>query len=295
MEPLFALPPEVEPLLEPIRRLSSPLLPQPTSLEPSPPPMEGVRAVLFDIYGTLFVSASGDIGPADRGGRDEAAFRAALEAAGGDAGRLPPGFSGSRRYREVIAAHHAAARARGVEWPEVEILEVWEEVLSAAGMAVDLPRLAVEYECRTNPVWPMPGLLEVVREVVGHGLLVGIVSNAQFYTPLLFPALLGTPLGELGFRPEFCAWSWREGEAKPSPRLFAGPLEALREEWGIHPGEVLYLGNDMLKDILPAHRLGLRPVLFAGDRRSLRLRPEHPHCRHLSADGVITDLRQLIE
>jgi hypothetical protein len=36
-------------------------------------------------------------------------------------------------------------------------------------------------------------------------------------------------------------------------------------------------------------------ALFAGDRRSLRLRKDDPSCRLLTPDLVITDLGQLIE
>ena len=54
--------------------------------------------------------------------------------------------------------------------------------------------LATEYECRVNPVWPMPGARDCLRELAGAGLALGIVSNAQFYTPPMLQALLGESL-----------------------------------------------------------------------------------------------------
>ena len=39
-----------------------PLVPVPTSLKPSGKLVQQIRCVLFDIYGTLFISGSGDIG-----------------------------------------------------------------------------------------------------------------------------------------------------------------------------------------------------------------------------------------
>ncbi len=58
--------------------------------------------------------------------------------------------------------------------------------------------------------------------------------------------------------------------------------------------DVLYLGNDMLNDITPAKKAGFTTALFAGDKRSLRLRKDHSECMHMKADMVITDLIQLL-
>jgi putative hydrolase of the HAD superfamily len=50
----------------------------------------------------------------------------------------------------------------------------------------------------------------------------------------------------------------------------------------------------MLKDIWPATRLGFKTALFAGDRRSLRLREDDERCRVLQPDLVIDQLEQLV-
>jgi putative hydrolase of the HAD superfamily len=55
------------------------------------------------------------------------------------------------------------------------------------------------------------------------------------------------------------------------------------------------VGNDMLKDIWPAARLGCKTALFAGDRRSLRLREDDERCRELEPDLVVDDLSQLAQ
>jgi putative hydrolase of the HAD superfamily len=51
----------------------------------------------------------------------------------------------------------------------------------------------------------------------------------------------------------------------------------------------------MLNDMLPAYAEGFQTALFAGDKRSLRLREDDPRCKNLSPDLVITDLRQLVK
>ena len=64
---------------------------------------------------------------------------------------------------------------------------------------------------------------------------------------------------------------------------------------GIAPAQVLLVGNDMLNDVLPAWKTGMRTALFAGDERSLRLREGDPRLDVFGPDLVLTDLGQLPE
>jgi putative hydrolase of the HAD superfamily len=267
-----------------IRTLAHPLTPRPTDAAARTEPLAGIRAVLFDVYGTLVISASGDIG---LGGEqdEEAAFRASLQAAGIEADAAGPGG-----LKAAIGAVHAERRSEGIEYPEVDILDIWSRTLALAG---GLERLAVEYECRVNPVWPMPGLAEVLSALRARGLVLGIVSNAQFYTPLMLEAFLNCSLAELGFDAACCAWSYHLLEAKPSTRIYDRALAALKDNRGIEPHEVLYVGNDLRNDIWPASLTGCRTALFAGDARSLRLRKDDPRCQDVAPDRVVTDLRQI--
>jgi putative hydrolase of the HAD superfamily len=287
-----------------IRALSVPLQPRRTALEALVDPLPGIRAILFDVYGTLVISASGDIGLA--GEQDEAA---ALRAAWTEAGIEAPPGTGPRSLGDAIRRAHVRRREAGVEFPEVDIRAIWCELLGsphagapftgragASGPAPDpaaVERLAVEYECRVNPVWPMPGLGQLLAGIRERGLVLGIVSNAQFYTPLMLEAFLGRGLHELGFDPACCAFSYRLLEAKPSTRIYREALAGLRREHGIAPEAVLYVGNDIRNDIWPASRVGCRTALFAGDERSLRLRRADPRCAGVQPERVVTDLRQV--
>jgi putative hydrolase of the HAD superfamily len=140
----------------------------------------------------------------------------------------------------------------------------------------------------------MPASAPTARVLAAAGYRLGIVSNAQFFTPLLFPALLGAELPELGFDEHMLVFSYLEGEAKPSPALFTAPLRHLRDAHGIGAGEVLYVGNDMKNDISAGASAGCRTCLFAGDARSLRLRSDDAEARGVEPERVITDLGQLL-
>jgi putative hydrolase of the HAD superfamily len=260
-----------------------------------------LRAVIFDIYGTLFVSGSGDIG-VDAAGNRAGAMSAALESGGlrlTDAAAEVPAL-----FTDAIRRAQALRRAQGVQFPEVEIRHVWAEFLRtlldrelAAGAMPDadgVERICVEYECLVNPVWPMPGLAECLSRMHDSHLLMGIVSNAQFFTPPLFEAFLGRGVEGLGFEPFCTLYSYKLLEAKPSTRLFELLVAGLREH-GFAPEQALYIGNDMRNDIAPAREMGLKTCLFAGDARSLRMRAGDPLVEGVTPDRVMTDLAQLRE
>ena len=273
-------------LVSRIRKRLRPLVPIPTGSEESTAPLPNLRAVIADIYGTLFVSGSGDIGVA-AATDNHIALVESLHAAG-----LPGDAAQVEDWVAAVRASHADARGRGIAHPEVDVRTIWREVVSTPVTREQIDVLAVEYECRVNPVWPMPGLADVLTILRQRGLLLGIVSNAQFYTPLLFEACLGQPHPRLGFADPLCVWSYRQREAKPAPGMFAPVVEELHR-LGIPPEQAVYVGNDMLNDIRTASRAGFRTCLFAGDRRSLRLREDDDRCRGLHPDRVITTLHQL--
>ena len=275
-------------MVELIRRLSAPLAPRPVAgCLPRLGRIGGVRGVLFDVYGTLLISAAGDIGSGAASWEAKCtAMTAALDDAG-VAGAAPGAPDMVAALEAAIRAEHTAARARGVAYPEVDLRELWRRLLPGAGTAA-VERAAVSYECRTNPVWPMPGAAAAVAALQARGP-VGIVSNAQFFTPLVLAALLP----EVRFDPRLVVWSFAEREAKPAPRLFAAAAARLARHCRLQPRELVMVGNDVRNDLLGARAAGLRTALFAGDARSLRLRRDDPRCAAVCPDLVLTGLSQL--
>jgi putative hydrolase of the HAD superfamily len=294
-------PVEPQALIVRLRRHAHPLTPIPTDRQARLIRLPDIRAVLFDLYGTLFVSASGDIAGSDGEARGRA-LGLALEAVG-----LPVDLNTADQAAvvlvEAITRTHERLKGRGLEYPEVDIRSILREMLEylrSRGSGGEEPSrslceaLAVEYECRSNPTWPMPGLAETLRGLREGDISLGIVSNAQFFTPLLFSALFDESLETLGFDPGLCVWSYRLLEAKPSQQLFRRALEPLTRR-GIGPERVLYVGNDRVNDIWPAARAGMSTALFAGDSRSFRPREGDPRIRDVREDLLLTDLRQLLD
>lgn len=277
-----------------------PLEPVPTGVEPRGGELPGIRAVLFDLYGTLLISAAGDISlvseTASKQGMQEA-----LQILGGESVAVSEGVSEAateaalRLYQDGILQRQEARRAVGVAFPEVEIRDVWRELAAATGLSDDrIEEAAIRYECAVNPCAAMPGAAEVIRGLHAQGLILGIISNAQFYTGAVFSAATGVDLSGDLFAPDLSFFSFREGVGKPAPELFRKAAAAAADR-GIAPEEIFYLGNDFHKDIEPARAAGFRTGLFAGDRRSLRTGTVSLGEACESADAVLTELPRLFE
>ena len=110
---------------------------------------------------------------------------------------------------------------------------------------------------------PSSTALRMAFSLASANLLLGILSNAQFYTPLLFPALMEQTLEELAFSSEMQYYSYQYGRAKPDEFLFREAVAGLDRK-GIDPSESLYVGNDMLNDIMPAAKNGFSNGPFCG-------------------------------
>jgi putative hydrolase of the HAD superfamily len=275
-----------------------------TPLSPEPPPVlpadmealvysggsagtiPGVRVVLFDIYGTLLTSAAGEIGVTGH-------LRGSPDALARELGGKFTGEELKQYFRSAVARLHEE-RHPTTPYPEIRVEAIWEEFLKretgAAGIGPE--ELALRYELAVNHAFPMPGARETIKALKAAGFTLGLISNAQFFTPILLDAFFGAPPEDLGFAPGLSVYSYEVGEAKPAPALFARALSGLAA-LNIPPEACLFVGNDMLNDIVPAAAAGFKTLLFAGDGRSLRLREGNQLVGSLKPTGIIRNLADL--
>ncbi len=291
-----------------IRKLlesQTPLEPIPTGVKPDYHCDESIKAILLDVYGTLLISESGDLDETKISGEN---LKNALEAAGiktheGIYNVLDHLLSD---FSYTVKVCHDAAKKNKVPYPEIDVLSVWKIVLIHArrkGLVsytddADIVLMACVFEFLSNHVYPMPGLIETINELKDRNIPIGIVSNAQFYTPILMNYFLHNNISlkekVKGFDKELVVFSYKFGKAKPDPSLFEELIPTLKWKYGLKPHEVLLVGNDMLKDIYSSKKVGFRTALYAGDKRSLRLREDQDQLNGLKPDFIITELKQLI-
>lgn len=339
-------------LKERFRRQASPLECIPTGESPVLKRLSGIRAVVFDVYGTLIISGVGDIGVDDGviaperilDALEQSGVQWMAEGAGeagegveagealdvneaGEAGTINSGGTGDSGgtggtstniihaqkvldlYNETVNELRREAIAMGIHTPEPDIRNVWSRVLESLkdqkliqfdtrfdGLLRTAETLSLEFEIRMNPTWPMPNMTHVLDRLHAKSYDLGIISNSQFYTPIMIEAYADRTLRDLGFSSGLLHWSYEVGLKKPSITFYRRFLEKMvRHHPTLQPEEILYVGNDMRKDILPSQTLGFKTALFAGDQRSLRWRRDDPTCKTLEPDLVVTDLMQIAE
>ena len=290
-------------LIDIIRINSRPLKPLPTGRLFNSRGSEDIKSVIFDIYGTLIISASGDIGT-QIGFSKKDIFLESMRNNGIIICNNQAGQKGLDFFYDEIRLSHLNSKKNSINYPEVVITDIWEKTLKkllnekliytqlSDSMILEI---ATYFECNANPAWPMPGLLDILKFLKRKNLILGIISNAQFYTPLLFKAFTDSSLDDLGFEPELIEYSYINKEAKPSLKMFKSIINNLKINYNIDPSNTLYVGNDMLNDIYSANKAGFKTALFAGDRRSLNLRENDPGLSGINPDFIITELMQISE
>lgn len=290
-------------LHERFKKLSEPLEPIDTATIPTLHELENISVIAYDFYGTLFISGVGDIG-IDDGHANADLLTETFENSGIKILDDSAGSAGFKAYNQVVEKHIQSLKENGIKYPEPDIRDVWKGVLDEMqreGLInysdeedSTAEVVSVEFEARMNPVWPMADAVDTLTYFKEKGLTQGIISNSQFYTPIVLEALTGHSLDELGFTKELLHWSFEENLKKPGLQFYQDFLKKLNDyDQNLSPLNVLYVGNDMLKDVYPAHHFGMKTALFAGDKRSLKWREDDERCRNIQPDLIITSLAQL--
>lgn len=283
-----------------------PLQPIPTGVKSHYQKDGTIKAVIFDIYGTLLISSSGDIDQAEITDKN---LEQALNASG-----IKPtdGLQNVldhilKDLQYTIRVCHEAARHNKVPYPEIDILSIWKIVLIHArrkGLIrfdddADIMLMTCVFEFLSNKVYPMPGLKETISGLKKIRIPLGIVSNAQFYTPVLLNYFLHNNIvlkeKVKDFDKDLTVFSYKFGKGKPDFSLYEELIPSLKWKYGIIPSEVLFIGNDMLKDIWASKKAGFKTVLYAGDKRSLRMREDDDRTKGLQPDYIIDHLEQVLK
>jgi putative hydrolase of the HAD superfamily len=152
-----------------------------------------------------------------------------------------PEFDAIGIFREIIA-QHATDFTRAL--PK-------EKLLQLPGILAEAHRAASRFRLQ-----PYPGVEETLRHLHANYRL-GIVSDGQ--VAYAVPELHA--VGLLGYFDPIMV-SGHFGYRKPDERLFTAALTAMQ----MAPAEVLYVGNDMYRDIHGAQRLGMKTVFFKSNQ-----------------------------
>jgi putative hydrolase of the HAD superfamily len=186
-------------------------------------------------------------------------------------------------YHGLIALKRDMVRDVEIEQPEIRIEAVWLTILlmlkrrgysftkADLGPDDDLSRcIAYYYNFHVFRRGLYPGVAEALLSLKRKNMTLGILSNAQFYTPIDLTLFLRDQSrgriedkGEL-FDEDLVFYSCDYKAAKPSRLLFRKLFDALYEYQAL-PSQTVFVGNDLASDIKPAKELGLKTAFFTGD------------------------------
>jgi putative hydrolase of the HAD superfamily len=180
-------------------------------------------------------------------------------------------------YNGLIALNHEKSSKKGILYPEVKIEEIWSVIYAifkrngynyngyCKCIESDFPRyLAYTYN---------PGISNSLTSLKKSNIYLGIVSNAQFYTPIDITLMLRDQSdgkyddhSEI-FEDDMTFYSYEYGVAKPNQLLFRKLFDVLYE-YHILPEQTVFIGNDLVTDIQAAAEVGMKTAFFCGDRKS---------------------------
>lgn len=163
-----------------------------------------------------------------------------------DPARLDAGLAAAwRAYAESIGDP-----AAGHPWKRFMI-----ELLLGAGAARAMAGPVTEWlwdQQPTRNLWrrPVPGMIELARELATAGVRVGVISNSE--------GRLADLIAELGWSDVFkvVADSGRLGVEKPDPRIFRWTAQRL----GVEPADVTHVGDVWAADIEGALAAGMSAI-----------------------------------
>jgi putative hydrolase of the HAD superfamily len=252
--------------------------------------LNDIRVVIFDVYGTLFNYWKPEFAHEDT--KNKAlldAFASTIAFFGMESylREMNPESPVEKTlwdlYHGLIALKRDMVRDVEIEQPEIRIEAVWLTILlmlkrrgysftkADLGPDDDLSRcIAYYYNFHVFRRGLYPGVAEALLSLKRKNMTLGILSNAQFYTPIDLTLFLRDQSrgriedkGEL-FDEDLVFYSCDYKAAKPSRLLFRKLFDALYEYQAL-PSQTVFVGNDLASDIKPAKELGLKTAFFTGD------------------------------
>ena len=274
-----------------------------------------VRAVLYTVYGTLLAIPTGELQfEAQLDFVTEAALdKTVLEFKMWQAMSRKPGKPGAQ-LRELFKKTFDSFRlsgSGGEKHPELLAERIWDEIIKKLivreykidtvqyGSAAEFTKkIAYFYHASIQGTGCYPGTADTLKLIADRGIPQGLLGDGQCFTPVQL--LRGLHVQDAGFDMNIAlpgplrVLSSDCKARKPSHTIFQAAITALAAR-GISPAETLHVGSNLLRDITPAKKLGMKTALFAGDKASLAATGDQLKDPALRPDVLVTELIQLLD
>jgi FMN phosphatase YigB (HAD superfamily) len=292
----------------------APPTPQPVKAKPHTSATPGIRAVAWNIYGTLLSISTGNLVLKHP---QKLIMEVALDKTikefnmWGSMSRKPgqPSEYMGQLYDRALDQLRMAP-SHGEKFPEIPTEKIWDDIVKKlqqkdykfdagkyGGINDYVKKIALFFHASMQGTALFPGGAKALDHIRSCGVKQGFLADAQCFTLAQLTRALGTEMNgtvDDFFDRTLRALSFEVGGRKPSDRLFKHFLSAAQRT-GIEPGQVLHIGSRIIEDIAPAKKLGMRTALFAGDKESLQATPDQLKDAATRPDLLLTDLSQLAD
>ncbi len=288
--------------------------PEPVKATPYLESLRGIRAVLWNVYGTLLRISDGrllHLHPEPL--RMQVALEKTIEEF-----RMWPSMSRKPGapwesllpvYRRLVEDASLAGVGRSGDVPEVDSAVIWRQILgrlkqrdyrwdgSLYGDEHGLStKMAYFFHANLQGVEARSDALSALETVAQSGLKQGLLADGQCFTVVQMLRALaqqGTlPPPKRLLDQECFVLSYREGLRKPSPSLYAACVRRLAQ-LGLQPREVLYVSHRVADDLAVARQFGLRTALLAAEKEGFQASAEDLADPDRRPDRLLTRLRQI--
>jgi FMN phosphatase YigB (HAD superfamily) len=286
----------------------------PIRATPSLKPLEDVRVVLWDVYGTLLRTS---------GGRfclipdPQTPLEVALEKTIHEFNMWnsmyrkpgPPWQSMINQYTEYNKRLAMVAAKRSGDLVEPDLVDIWEAIIARLfdkeytydedfyGDPRQLSeKVAYFFHCNLQGIEARAGAVQAMQDLCAINVRQGLLADGQCFT---FTQLLralsrqGTlpPLAE-AFHPDGVLFSHELGIRKPSRSLFELSVERLKLA-GFQPEEILHISCRLETDLVPAKAAGMKTALLAAEKSGLEAPTALLKDPSTRPDRLLTDLQQI--
>ncbi|MGL6072549.1 MAG: HAD family hydrolase [Fimbriiglobus sp.] len=285
---------------------------EPVKARPSHEPLP-VKAVLWNIYGTLLAVPGGEL-------QFEAAIDFVMDAAldktiqefkmWNSMSRKPgaPAAYMKELYKKALTALQLQGSG-GEKFPETLSEKIWDDIVKKlqqkdytfdatlyGGLDDLTKKIAYFFHASIQGCGAYEGACDAIRLIADGGRVQGLLGDGQCFTFAQLQRSLGQqengfPAANF-FPANLRIISAEKRAKKPSDTLFGAAVAALAAR-GISPSETLHIGSSLTRDIGPAKKHGMRTALFAGDKASLQATGDQLKDPATRPDVLLTELSQI--
>lgn len=288
--------------------------PIPVRAKPSIAPLRGIKAVLWDVYGTLLRTPDGGFTMFPS---PEVRLQVALEKTIHEFNMWismyrkpgPPWQSMIHQYQDYAERLSMASTKRRGDFTDTNLVTVWEGIVNRLfdkeysyeiETYGDVPALSekVAYFFHRNlqATEARPGAVRALSDLSANGIRQGILADGQSFTFVQLIQELARqgdlpPVHEV-FRENSTLFSYQMGVRKPSRSLFEYAVQQLSQV-GIAANEILHVSCRLKTDLVPAKAVGMKTALLASEKTGLEAPADLIKDPQSRPDRLLTDITQI--